>query len=77
MPERIRALRHRLGLSLARFALLVGSAHHAVYRWEQGDSVPDPRHLAKIEQLEQGIDSPGQSDRREDQSRRSSKEEGK
>lgn len=40
-PADIRAIRERLGLSQARFAMLMGISVSTLQNWEQGRRVPD------------------------------------
>ena len=47
-PTRIRALRRRLGLSLAAFGKLIGASINSVLNWEKGRTKPTAAMRAKI-----------------------------
>jgi len=47
-PQRIQGLRKRLGLSLAKFAALLGVNMNSVWNWEQGKTKPNTGMTEKI-----------------------------
>lgn len=47
-PARLAAQRHKLGLSAADFAALIGVSGQSVYKWEHGESRPRARQLEAI-----------------------------
>jgi len=51
VASEIRALRLRLGLSRAEFAVRVGVAYHTICSWEQGKSKPDRRNAKALDAL--------------------------
>jgi DNA-binding transcriptional regulator YiaG len=48
---RLAAQRHKLGLSAAEFAALLGVSGQSVYKWEHGESRPRARQLEAIAAL--------------------------
>jgi DNA-binding transcriptional regulator YiaG len=50
-PTRLAAQRHKLGLSAAEFAALLGVSGQSVYKWEHGESRPRARQLEAIAAL--------------------------
>ena len=51
LPERIAAVRHRLGLSRPTFAARVGVTRNVVIRWEGGKHRPGAARLDRIAKL--------------------------
>ncbi len=47
-PQRLRSHRHRLGLSAAEYAKLVGVSPQSIYLWEQGRARPRAQQLASL-----------------------------
>jgi DNA-binding transcriptional regulator YiaG len=45
-PAFVRTWRRRRGLSQADLALLLGTTRMAIYRWERGETMSQPRMLA-------------------------------
>lgn len=48
VPEGLKSLRARLGLSAADFGLLVGASGQSVYNWEAGKTVPRQAQQAAL-----------------------------
>lgn len=51
IPETIRELRTRLGLTQEKFAARLGVAFPTINRWENGHTKPSPLALRQIELL--------------------------
>lgn len=51
-PERVRALRTAMGLTVAAFARAAGVSQQSVYNWEAGQSAPQPRYWDRLTDLE-------------------------
>lgn len=58
-PEQIKALRLRLGLSVERFAELIGSTRATVHNWEQGRVTPPGPAVRLLELLRDGLVTAG------------------
>lgn len=57
-PEKIRAIREALGMTLTEFAYLLAVAANTVARWEKGDRHPSYAMMVKLTKLaeKKGID---------------------
>ena len=51
IARRIRASRHRQGLSQEKLAELLGTSRRHVIRWENGHTRPGPGYAAKLAQV--------------------------
>jgi len=51
-------LRRKMGLSQGQMARQVGTTTRSISRWERHLCVPQPRHLARLEQLQRMLDEP-------------------
>jgi len=56
-PDEIRRLRHRLGVSQAGMAALVGVSPNTVARWEQGNRAPTWRLVPRLRELEAKLEA--------------------
>lgn len=52
----VKAIRHALGLSQARFASAFGLSLHTLRNWEQGHRMPDPAARAYLKVIETAPD---------------------
>jgi len=50
-PTRLAAQRHKLGLSAADFAALLGVSGQSIYKWEHGEARPRAKQLEAIAAL--------------------------
>lgn len=57
-PENVdvKAIRHSLGLSQAKFAAAFGLSLHTLRNWEQGHRIPDPAARAYLKVIETAPD---------------------
>jgi len=65
IPQLVRALRERTGLTQEKFAARLGVTFPTINRWENGRAKPSPLAMQKIEELlrsmgEQGSDLLGE-----------------
>jgi len=65
IPQLVRALRERTGLTQEKFAAKLGVTFPTINRWENGRAKPSPLAMQKIEELlhsmgEQGRDLLGE-----------------
>jgi DNA-binding transcriptional regulator YiaG len=51
LPEDIRQLRQKMGLSIRAFAQKAGVAHTTIVRWENGTNSPKGLQLERLERL--------------------------
>jgi predicted ATPase/DNA-binding CsgD family transcriptional regulator/transcriptional regulator with XRE-family HTH domain len=58
IPERLRGLRERLGLSQERLAALLGVSFASVNRWERAATKPAPAMIARLDELEGRLAGP-------------------
>lgn len=50
-PDKIRAIRERLGLTQAQFAYKIGVTVTTISRWEKGRCAPHQKAVDKIKEL--------------------------
>jgi transcriptional regulator with XRE-family HTH domain len=51
IAERVKVIRHKLGLSQREFAKKVGATFVSVWKWENNKSKPHPIFVGKMEEL--------------------------
>jgi len=59
MPQLIRELRERTGLTQEKFAAKLGVTFPTINRWENGRAKPSPLAMEKIEELIRSMDDGG------------------
>ena len=57
IAERVKSIRHKLGLTQRALAKKIGSSFVSVYKWEKGKSKPHPMFVEKIEALNEEADN--------------------
>ena len=59
MPQLVRKLRERTGLTQERFAAKLGVTFPTINRWENGRAKPSPLAMQRIEELLRGMGDDG------------------
>lgn len=52
MPDEVRALRARLGLSREQMARMLDTTAQSIYRWESGKVAPSPLAVRALREIE-------------------------